>query len=88
MATILESQTEEMSFADAHLQSVIAQTQTQKDIHDAQQALEIKRQKLELLKTAKDALIANRSNAPVGERIITDEEVVAYAATLEKFLNT
>ena len=88
MATILEEETTEMTLAAAHMEASLAQINMQKVMHEESQVLEKKRQNLELLKTAKDALIANRSNAPVGEREIKDEEVVAFAATLKKFIET
>ena len=70
------------------LELVNAQTKLQAEMQVNAQILENKRHKLELLKTAKESLIANKSNAPFGERSVTDEEIVAYAATLEKFLNS
>ena len=70
------------------LELVNAQTKLQAEMQVNAQILENKRHKLELLKTAKESLIANKSNAPFGEQSVTDEEIVAYAATLEKFLNS
>ena len=52
------------------------------------QATSIRMQhKLELLRHAKEVLLANRSNAPIGEREVTDEEIVKYATTLQTFLD-
>ena len=42
--------------------------------------------KLELLRHAKDVLIENKRNAPIGERDVTDEDIIKYATSLLKFL--
>ena len=86
MATILES--EDKDPMQLQLELINAQTKLQAEMQVNAQILENKRHKLELIKTAKEALIANKSNAPIGERGVSDEEVVAYAANLEKFLNS
>ena len=65
---------------------------SQKDVELSRQEAECKRQdrqtRLELLRHAKDILTENRRNAPVGEREVTHDEVIAYASELEKFINT
>jgi hypothetical protein len=43
---------------------------------------------LELLRHAKDVLVENKRNAPVSDRAVTDNEIVAYAITLEKYINS
>ncbi len=65
---------------------------SQREFEASRQEAETKRldkqTRLELLRHAKDILTENRRNAPVGEREVTHEEVVAYAVELEKFINT
>ena len=46
-----------------------------------------RRAKLELVRTAKDIITENKRNLPVSDRQITDEEVIAYATTLEAYIN-
>jgi len=54
---------------------------------DSQASSNTLHNRLELLRHAKEILLANRNNAPVGEREVTDDEIVKYATTLEAFIN-
>ena len=43
--------------------------------------------RLELLRTAKEIIIENKRNKPVTERDVSEAEIVAFASTLEGFLD-
>lgn len=43
--------------------------------------------RLELLRTAKEIIIENKRNKPVAERDVSEAEIVAFATTLEGFLD-
>lgn len=47
----------------------------------------LRNQKQEVLRMAKDILMENMRNAPVGERAITADDVITMATQLEVYLN-
>lgn len=49
---------------------------------------EIFRAKMEVIRLAKEILLENHRNLPVGDREVTAEAITAYAATLIDFVNS
>ena len=66
----------------SHRQNLEVEAERQK--HNKQMALVNAR--LEMLRTAKDVLIENKRNLPVGEREVTEHDIVSFARTLISFL--
>ena len=54
----------------------------------AQLEAESRKVKLELIRMAKDILIENKRNAPVGEREITQEMILDFAEGISNFVNS
>jgi len=50
-------------------------------------AMHKRNSRLELLRTSKEIIIENKRNKPVAERDVSEAEIVAFATTLEDFLN-
>lgn len=68
-----------------HNENAIAAEKLKADI---QEEAESRKVKLELIRMAKDVLVENRRNAPIGERDVTHEDIIAYASSLAEFVNS
>jgi len=66
-------------------QSSTLQAEQERREHEIQ--MEARRTKLELLRTAKEALTENKKNLPVSERQITEADIISFAETLHEFIN-
>jgi hypothetical protein len=75
--TILDATVTSQEFA-------IAQETTRRE-HEV--AMHKRNARLELLRTAKEIIIENKRNKPVTERDVSEAEIVAFATTLEGFLD-
>ena len=80
----VEEQANQVIAAEQHVRNLELE-----NIRTAVQADSLKKShRLELLRHAKDVLVENKRNAPVSDRVVTDEEIVEYATTLEKYINS
>jgi hypothetical protein len=61
---------------------VTAQQETEKARREHEQEMEARRAKLELLRMAKETLVENARNKPVGEAGVTAAEIAAFANEL------
>jgi len=68
----------------ANREFAIAQDTTRRE-HEV--AMHKRNARLELLRTAKEIIIENKRNKPVAERDVSEAEIVAFATTLEGFLD-
>jgi hypothetical protein len=48
--------------------------------------METRRAKIEFIRMARETLIENARNKPVSDREVTAEEIINFAAALEKFI--
>ena len=63
----------------------IVQQETIRRAHEIE--LHKRTARLELLRTAKEIIIENNNSKPVSERSVTEAEIVAFAASLENFID-
>jgi len=49
--------------------------------------METRRAKIEFIRMARETLIENARNKPVSDREVTAEEIINFAAALEKFID-
>jgi hypothetical protein len=80
--------TEEMQaqMAAQHAAQMTAQRETEQARREHEQEMEARRAKLELIRLAKETLIENARNKPVGEAGITAEEITAFAQELTNYV--
>lgn len=82
---------EQQAQLDFNLAQAEAGAKAAKELEDSRRqhelTLDTRRTKLELLRTAKEVLIENRRNAPVGEREVTDSDVIQFATQLKTFID-
>jgi hypothetical protein len=62
------------------------EAELERQAHDL--VVEGRRARLELLRTAKEVLIENKRNLPVTERVLTDQEIITFATSLEDYIKT
>jgi hypothetical protein len=63
------------------------QMEIEKERSDAQCRADLLRNRMELLRTAKEVLIENKKNKPVNDREVTEEDIVTFATSLEKYIS-
>jgi hypothetical protein len=80
--------TEEMQAQMAAQQAaqMAAQRETEQARREHEQEMEARRAKLELIRLAKETLIENARNKPVGEAAITAAEITAFAQELTNYV--
>jgi|APGre2960657373_1045057.scaffolds.fasta_scaffold08210_2 hypothetical protein len=86
MALTTEQQQQiELAVAQAQaVQATASQAEAERRAHEIE--METRRTRLELLRTAKDALTENRKNLPVSERQITEADIINFADALHEFI--
>ncbi len=77
----------ELSIATQKAQAEL-NAQVEADRRAYELAFEQRRTRLEMLRTAKETLVENKRNLPVADRSISEDEIIAYAEKLIKFVNT
>ena len=65
----------------------MALTQEQLDAIEFQKASQALSNKMEVIRIARDVLMENDRNKPVGDRGITAADITAFAQSLEQFSN-
>ena len=65
----------------------MALTQEQLDQIEYQKASQAFNNKMEAVRIARDVLMENDRNKPVGERGITAADITTFAQTIEQFVN-
>ena len=80
--------TEEMQaqMAAQHAAQMTAQRETEQARREHEQEMEARRAKLELIRLAKETLIENARNKPVGEAGITAAEITTFAQELTNYV--
>jgi hypothetical protein len=76
--------TEEMQAQMTAQQAMHLETETARREHERE--MDARRAKLELIRLAKETLIENARNKPVGEAAITAEEITAFAQELTNYV--
>ena len=80
--------TEEMQAQQAAQRALelASQQETEKARREHEQEMEARRAKLELIRLAKETLIENARNKPVGEAAITAAEITTFAQELTNYV--
>ena len=80
-------QLQQIEFAVAQSEATLAvslRAEVDRRTHELQ--METRRTRLELLRTARDALTENRKNLPVSDRQISETDIIAFADKLNEFI--